>query len=158
MGVNTPRRAKADKAAKASKGSKIPKGRDTECDFIPMIVSEPSQTDMYINPNGGEVDGDSESETGGMWMWQNNFICPDALGDFTDSTKIGTASGTCLIFGDGSCDSVDYLTFSNGSNLYFRVMDDGEDNQPPAVVICGTKCFYGTRGTVKSGLFYQKTD
>ena len=98
MGVNTQRRVKADKAAKASKGSKAPKGRDTECDFISTIVSEPSQTDTYITPKEGEADDDSESQTGGMWMWQNDFICPSALADCTDSTKIGTTSGTCLTF------------------------------------------------------------
>ena len=152
MGVNTQRRVKADKAAKASKGNKAPKGRDTECDFILMIVSEPSQSDMYITPNGGELDDDSASQTGGMWMWQNNFICPGALGDCTDSTKIGKASGTCLTFANGECDSVDYLTFSDGSNLYMRGMDDD------AVVIGGTKCFYGARGTVSGAWFPPKNE
>ena len=146
---------KADKAAKASKGSKTPKGgkspkgRDTECDFIPMIVSEPTQSDRYI-------DGDSESGMGGMWMWQNNFICPSALGDCTDSTKIGTASGTCLTFEDGNCDSVEYLTFSDGSNLYMRGM--GPMLGGEAVVIGGTKCFYGARGTVSGAWFPPKNE
>merc|ERR1712238_566581 len=126
-------------AAKASKGSKTPKGnksttgRDTECDF-PMIVSEPSQTDMYITPIGGTVDDDSESRRGGLWMWQDNFICPGDLADCTGSSKVGTASGTCL-------------TFSDGSNLYMRGMDDD------AVVIGGTKCFYGATGTVYQTYF-----
>ena len=87
-------------------------------------------------------------------MWQNDFICPSALADCTDSTKIGTTSGTCLTFWDGSCDSVDYLNFSDGSNLYFRGMDDGDNR--PAVVIGGTKCFFGARGTVKSAWFRPK--
>jgi len=139
--------AEAAKAAKASKGNKSTKGRDTECDFIPMIVSEPSQTDMYITPIGGTVDDDSESVRGGLWMWQDNFICPGDLADCTGSTKIGKASGTCLTFADGSCDSVDYLTFSDGSNLYMRGMDDD------AVVIGGTKCFYGATGTVYQTYF-----
>ena len=139
--------AVATKDAKASKGSKSTKGRDTECDLIPMIVSEPSQTDMYITPIGGTVDDDSESVRGGLWMWQDNFICPGDLGYCSGSTKVGLASGTCLTFADGECDSVDYLTFSDGSNLYMRGMDDD------AVVIGGTKCFYGATGTVYQTYF-----
>ena len=145
--------AEATKDAKASKGSKTPKGnkstkgRDTECDFIPMIISEPSQTDMYITPIGGTVDDDSESVRGGLWMWQDNFICPGDLADCTGSTNIGKASGTCLTFANGECDSVEYLTFSDGSNLYMRGMDDD------AVVIGGTKCFYGATGTVYQTYF-----
>jgi len=133
--------AKASKGSKTPKGNKSTTGRDTECDF-PMIVSEPSQTDMYITPIGGTVDDDSESRRGGLWMWQDNFICPGDLADCTGSTKVGKASGTCLTFANGECDSVDYLTFSDGSNLYMRGMDDD------AVVIGGTKCFYGATGTV----------
>merc|ERR1712161_42049 len=163
MGVNTPRRAeagkgaKADKGAKASKDSKTPKGRDTECDFMPMIVSEPSLTDKYITPKGNEEDDDSDVETGGMWMWRDNPICLGDKADCNDSTKIGMASGTCLTFFDPEiCDSVDYLNFSDGSSLYFRGMDDATGT--PAVVIGGTKCFYGARGTVKSNLGYFAND